>query len=664
MKVAKSYKFIVLIVAFLLSMACALGFMNVSTARAESVEDPKNYFDINGATASFTQSGLEVLVKDGTKVSFKNDLVVNELSLRMKLPEDFKTSFILDLDSYYVNGNPKEWSKYGNEGTTFETSIKNIIELSYLSNDAFSCSINGQQIQLDNEEGYVTLDLSVINNYLTVGTFNIENEYDADQKNYYKLKNIDDKIVVKKLTFDFYTTEDNATDSFVMEWVNQKRGDNNYKQLLTLEDGQTKLTSAYPRVCINEDFYIRTSDGSYSAIKKAYTQDKYKLTIKSCSVLGGYSNLYLIGSLYDDVLLESNTLSPNEFRFKTAGDNIKFGIGEVKEDDNQVKTAYVYEEFNVDTVNSLATKDAEKPVYGYFENQLDNDIAYAGFLNGIKKASTVEKEGGTTTSVGLGTEFKLPSMKDLVSDNFVVYEELTSKIYYRTVSSSQTSLSDGFTLNYIGNYIFFVTFSDGENGIEESDFFIEEDDGTVSKGTYFDNYVFEFEIVDNADIEVKAPEIQGNGYKGIKHKASEFIVDAKGCIMQYKLYYNPDVNANADDGGWVEIPKADELTNEKYNNGGFNYSAVKKVAYDGELTFVPTKIGAYKIVCTATSSVSSREASDETIVKVASAPKVVEVPSKWLENNLWSVVFLSVGTLCLIGIIALLFVKPKDETEK
>ena len=33
------------------------------------------------------------------------------------------------------------------------------------------------------------------------------------------------------------------------------------------------------------------------------------------------------------------------------------------------------------------------------------------------------------------------------------------------------------------------------------------------------------------------------------------------------------------------------------------------------------------------------------------------------ENNIWSVVFLGVGTLSLIGIIILLCIKPKEETD-
>ena len=59
---------------------------------------------------------------------------------------------------------------------------------------------------------------------------------------------------------------------------------------------------------------------------------------------------------------------------------------------------------------------------------------------------------------------------------------------------------------------------------------------------------------------------------------------------------------------------------------------------------------------------SERAVSDSAVIVVTDEPTYVKPDSKWLQNNVWSVVFLSVGTLCLIGIIILLCIKPKTAT--
>ena len=90
---------------------------------------------------------------------------------------------------------------------------------------------------------------------------------------------------------------------------------------------------------------------------------------------------------------------------------------------------------------------------------------------------------------------------------------------------------------------------------------------------------------------------------------------------------------------------------------------VVATAYNGTLSFVPQKTGAYAVKCTVTSNSSGKSVSKVSIVKVNDTPKVVKVDTKWLQNNIWSVVFLSVGTLCLAGVVVLLFIKPKDEIQ-
>jgi len=79
------------------------------------------------------------------------------------------------------------------------------------------------------------------------------------------------------------------------------------------------------------------------------------------------------------------------------------------------------------------------------------------------------------------------------------------------------------------------------------------------------------------------------------------------------------------------------------------------------LTFTPDRMGAYMIRCTSTSTITSRDSSDVSIIRVESEAEEVKVYSDWFKDNVWTVVFLGVGTLCLIGIVALLFVKPKEE---
>ena len=59
---------------------------------------------------------------------------------------------------------------------------------------------------------------------------------------------------------------------------------------------------------------------------------------------------------------------------------------------------------------------------------------------------------------------------------------------------------------------------------------------------------------------------------------------------------------------------------------------------------------------------SVKSASAETTISALTAPtRVVPNEDNWFLNNVWSLVFLSIGTLALIGIIVILCIKPKDE---
>lgn len=672
----KSYKIIILLTAFILSIAFAFGFMGANRVYAASAgitvdNDVYDYFKMDKSfNAEFTQEGLTLDVNKTNSndsgnvktVKFVNDLIVNDLDFRMKLPAEAETSFRFDLASYYVNGNPKEYSKADTEdGTEYDKVIENIINLSYKDENTVACKLNGVEVsELAVENGFITLEIRVEDNYLTINGVNIASSYDADQKNYYKIKNIDNKAVATEIVLDFKTVKED-TETFVLASVDQKasdtsgaNGESAYKQSLAVPEGQTKLTLAKPRVYLNDSFYLRKADGSYTTVKIAYNKT-YTLNINACSLLGGYKNLYLIKEGYTNILLESNTTSPNEIQFMSAGSSVKFAVG-----GKVSNTEYVYEEFEVENVLPFDYSDTKAPEYVY------DEIAYKSFENAYKEATLVESDD-KTTSIGIGTEYEIPSMKDLVFDDVTPYEDLTTSVSYATRTTRSTATSMKFKVSDIGEYEFLVMFGDGKNTMKAEDFYVvdEDDENKIEDRTYpYEKYIFDFVIVDDADIIVKEA-VQGAGFLGIKYTASKFIVEADGKTLKYELYYNPNKDVkDAKADGWVAIPQASSVTDTNYNENGFGYDEVKKINYNGKLEFVPTRIGSYMIKCTAYSTTSPRNASANTFISVNSKPTVVKVPSDWLENNVWSVVFLGVGSLCLIGIIVLLCIKPKEKVDR
>ena len=52
------------------------------------------------------------------------------------------------------------------------------------------------------------------------------------------------------------------------------------------------------------------------------------------------------------------------------------------------------------------------------------------------------------------------------------------------------------------------------------------------------------------------------------------------------------------------------------------------------------------------------------VVNVRSEADVIPGDTYWLQENLTSVIFLGIGVLCLIGIVIVLLIKPKDKNDK
>ena len=653
MKTAKSYKIILLLTAFVLSIVAAFAFLHgTATVNAADEDTPSDYFTFTGieaSNASFTDGALVFKPVDGAVLGFKNKLVVNELSLWVSLPENVTMTVIMKTDSYYVHG-----QEIDGEYTT------EIVGKGSLAR------------KIDNEE----IKFEVKNNYLKMGSL--------PEMSKYKVKNVNGITVVSvEISFDIADGANLAdTDLFKLHAVDQNTSDASgaYKQYFTLTTDGKLANKAQPRVALDESFYTRTEfGGEYVAVKEI--QKKYSLSMTAYSVLGNTSssNLY-VQSSSDKIILESGTDKPKSVMFVGFSpvinnlDDFELHLGEKV--NGEFKT---YETVSVEVKDTSA--DDKAPEYRSTENlklvdgkmvvadesvatdaQKETAIAYNGFLNALKKQHTTTNAEGKETSVYLGSEFKVPSMADLVQDNYTAYNDLKYTVYYRNAETATSTSSFSFKLNVIGDYIFYAIFEDAEGNKMDVEKFLKEVDG---EDQLQDNlFTFRFDIQDNADISVERAIAQGVGYVGVNYTASKFTVEASGCKLTYKLYYTSSTKAEANDSNvvWKEIPKASSVKSG-YNKDGFDYAAVKAINYDGTLTFKPTKIGSYKIVCTATSEVSDRKDEDATVIRVYGEPTVYEAPSTWLRDNAWSVVFLSVGTLCLIGIIVLLFIKPKDDVD-
>ncbi|MBR0189386.1 MAG: hypothetical protein IJQ23_03250 [Clostridia bacterium] len=623
MKKALSCKIIFLCIACALCFALAFSFLTVKTARAADVtqDNITNYF---GGAESFDLDGTNLVAnvkKDGQHaVSITNALIVDDLAIELNVPDtvsEFKVA--LTYDSYFVNGAENA------DTHEFDKEIKN--EFTFT------------------ETGDLTVEITTENNVLSV-------KVGADNQSkdgiYYKIKGADKCAAI--IAFDFTLTDDAESADITFKSINQKYNDGvgeEYKQTFAL-DGENKIaTLATSRVSIDD---LPILKGDVDTLKVIYGK-QYKFSFTTYSVFGDISasNVY-VKSDNEDVMTDPYNTEPKSVIFNNTDDadfKLCYKDGETEKE---------LETYNVLTATE---RDADNDAPKYIP--YDDDI-YGQYAELVKQAAkkeyTIDDDTTEEHSIRLGDSYEIPSLQNLVTDNLYVYSDLTYTVYYRTPSNASGSTSSlKFTVSEAGKYEFFVVFKDPSgNAMEKDDFYkVNPDDENAIIDGIYKYAVFTFDIKDDAPISVEVPATQGAGYVNTKYVASGFEI-LSGSNVTYTLYYNEATDAKANSDGWVEVN-----TESDY----FTEAEIESIAYDGKYTFTPIKVGSYKIKCEVSSGTSSaaRFAEGETVISVREEPAVVKPDNHWFKNNVWSLVFLSVGTLSLIGIIVLLFIKPKEEVE-
>ena len=633
MKIAKSYKILILLAMFVLAISAAFGSMSFNSVSAATVDATATDYVIstvegNAVNFSFdeTDDTLVAKMKQGSAFEFKNKLVVDDFKIEFSAVDI--ASFTLDLtyDSFYFNGNK-------NAQGGFDKTIKQSIALTNAN----------QSVSISYADGYLIVKLDG-------NSTNVAKENDE----YYKIRVVDKAIVTLGFTATTVSNADGVDLKIISVDQNTKiEANGKYKQTFALEDG--KLTKASPRIVLNNSFFTGNSTVGYSLVKSV--NKEYSVTVTPYSVLGDKSSNTNIAVTSDVELVGSETSKKFKINnINKIGQTVALNIVDGED--------VVLETYEINVVNGDKDSGAVDSVAPSYIDASANALAYEAYQYAINKAILVEDE---SHHVGLGYELELPTMQDLVYDDCTPYADLKVTLTHISTTTS-TSSSLKFTISDVGNYLLYAVFSDEfDNKMDAKDIY----DASDVENVKVTAQVFSFEMIEDAPLIVESFGGEGLGFKGVSYKAPSFKIDASGCTTNYKLYFNPsktvalpeDNEELTAENGWVAIPKASSVTDKKYNKNGYTYEMIKAIKYDGELSFVPDKEGTYVIECSAVSKVNSRSSTGFSLVRVNST-STIKLPSNWLQENVWSVVFLSIGTLCLAGIIVLLCIKPKEEIDE
>ena len=321
----------------------------------------------------------------------------------------------------------------------------------------------------------------------------------------------------------------------------------------------------------------------------------------------------------------------------------------------------------------------------------ESDEKYLSYQAKATNASYVDAEASEKVSLYLDDDYVVPSVEELLDLGSFVYSQYKRTVYYATpgstsyVSSSASGTSDlTFDLTKVGTYRFYVLVTmdkiDGKSfditikGLQEYDKgfyslkrkdnsktvyvsgtkyyedvdFTTEIEGLTEEGVEKDKLIvpiFEFTIQNagpNLSMESSTPE---NGYVGLEYEVPEIKVSGSEVDVTYKLQYKA-----TESDTWGDA--TEELD-------------------ESSLTFTPEKEGFYRVVATAIDS-EGKDAvlyTDEAVGVISVSKKYQPVEYKtsfgdWLSVNYVPFIFLCISAACLIAIILLLIIKPKEEANK
>ena len=630
----------------LASVFCAF----MPSAKATTITDATKYFSGTSQEISFKNDGVNAKLRKNETFVVNNDLALDSLGFEVKVDNAIKTLKItFKTESYFANGN-----EISNDGKVeYLDSFENSLSIGF-DGANISGTFNQKPFTATLTEN-LNVNFKVENNVIKAY---VEGE---EVFNDYKSYKVADYGVVGAEDFTFeavdFIGDNTATDLLILS-IDQDIDDVNHakNQTFKLNASNQVETIAIPQIALSKDAYA--GDGKIYA--KQFKQTTFNLT--AYSIFGGLekASLFLTKNEgFDNVWLE-NVASPKIVAFKQVGAQ-KIDVTSNVDGYKKVLETFEVNVYSADVDGAPTYKKSLADAYA-----LDNTVVneYSEYLKAVERATKEKDAEGKETFIKIGDNFVVPSLENLVADNKTSFSNLSQTIYYKTPTTDTTATTGReIPIKSAGDYSFYVTFTDQDNNSIDKDMFYkvdEDDENTIIKGDYYD-FVFSFHIEEDSGFSIDATKKQGTGYVGTLYTATNFTVNATGYSESYKLFYNAKKDATAEDEGWVRIIQEKELT-EDYSNEVITADDVKAISYNGQLSFTPNKVGTYKIECEITSDSTARSAKAECFIQVEE-PVVVKPYEPLEAREIWAIVFLSVGGACLIGIVALIFVKPKEKTD-
>ena len=347
----------------------------------------------------------------------------------------------------------------------------------------------------------------------------------------------------------------------------------------------------------------------------------------------------------------------------------------------------------IDVLDANEVDDNPTTTFITYENGVltENTDAIDEYTQAVKKASYKDgDEANGSIQVGEGAYYYIPAFKEYVQDNSCGYTDMEFTVYYRTDSSTSVSTVSGsydelrIELTAEGRYQFRIVPTNSAGNDMVGIFASGTDDNPryreaeISSSNVFDAKnlaTFEFSVQYNGPTIEKPEDDDDTGYVDATYTVDDFeiIGISDTYTTHYRLYYfeqtdtsrvyTPAELREADENGtlsqigsWRAINVYDETLDDEDPENDNEYSWNPS----STLSFIPQERGFYKVEVLV-STTNMGVVKEARYIEIVSDADVIPGETYWLENNILSVVFLGVGILCLIGIVVILLIKPKNK---